>query len=366
MAVNEKIVELLKSVDLKKAVLIENRYFVGPEEALTKAAKLEELALEMKELDLFTLYNKTIAFDGLHDEDINNFGRFFAYLRFELKGITPDEKRAALEENAKTLVEHFGYDVIKQYIPDVIKGRQVTDNLTIRPENEDYPSYYSKMRMQYAEKMALEELPKHIIIGIRNDQEVLVNKYDWDVVYTTEPLPEKIGNAIEACNTVYIVGSDAEKQISLFAELWNLTLKNGIENFYDIKINHDGAYPEDEFNPFGRFFAYVKAELKGLTHEERYATLAKNFPDKLLTGIGESLEGFFPEYINGIPVTQVLTLRPDNDDYPSYYIKKKIEEGNLRVLKQILYDLQAAIGARIEAKAGPIRKLIILSGGDKA
>lgn len=361
MVINEKVVEIFKSVDLSKAVLADGRWYVGPDDVLKQISLLENLCTRLKSKDLLSLYNKREAYDGKHDDDISHSGRYFAYFLYELKGMTPEEKKANLEELLSDIISEFGYDTMIKYIPDIQKGRQITESLSLRPENEDYPSYFSKTRLSYAEKMSVEEIPKAIIAGIRKDQETILNDFDWTVVYTEESLPEKISGLTEFCGTIFAVSEKAKKDLEPFSDLWRITLDAGVDNMYTVSISHDGQYPIDEYNPFGRYYAYSRAELKGLNTQERYSNLEKLFPDKLFTSLGSSCNTFFPEVVNGMPVTQPLSIRPDNDEYHSYYNRKKVEEGKLRVQKQVLYQLQASIFEAVEGKIGKLRKLIVLS-----
>jgi hypothetical protein len=353
----ERLAGVLASLKVEEGVAIEKRTYVGPEEATSRLRELEDIAAGLAQRDILSLYDKTIAFDGIFPEDIYQSGRYYAYLLFELKGTTPEEKEENLVRVLDDIVQKHGKDAVLKYVPPIIKGRQVTENLVVRPEVEDFPSYYSKMRMTYAEKMAVDEIPRAVIAGIRGEQESILSRYSW----TTIRIIDADGTPTELCGNVYLAAEGTRKLILPYEKLWELILERGTESFYDISIANDGEYPVDESNPNGRYFAYVKAELKGLNSEERRKALLAIVPKEIVSGIGQNeVADIFPEKLGGDSVTTELTIRPENEDYPSYYNAKKVENGRKRVSKQILYNIQAEIISLAEKKFGAFKSVIIL------
>lgn len=353
----ERYAELLQEIDLENGVAVEERLFVGPEEVIERVRKLEKLFQALNKINILGLYNKTIAHDGMHDEDIYDHGRYYAYFNFELKGQSSEEKEEILVKSLEGIVEEFGREMVLKYFPKVIKGRRVTEDLKIRPEDEDYPSYYSEFRMNYAEKMAKEEVPNKVLSAIRDDEDALLEEYDWNTLYMTSPN----GKLIEICGDVYLVEESEIEEVKVYAQLWNFLIENGEESMYDFTIATDGEYPKDDYNPFGRYYAYVKLELKGLSEEGRRQFLKDTLPEDITEKIGiDELVQIFPKVINGDLVTQPLTLRPDEEEFPSHFNNKKIEQGKERAYKQVLYNIRAAIVDRLADILGEVKKVIIL------
>jgi hypothetical protein len=353
----EHLAEVLASLKVEDGVAIEKRTYVGPAEATARLRELEDIAAGLAQRDILSLYDKTIAHDGVFPEDIYQSGRYYAYLRFELKGMTPEEKEENLVRALDDIVQKHGKDAVLKYVPPVIKGRQVTENLMVRPEVEDFPSYYSKMRMAYAERMAVDEVPRVALAAIRDEQESVLSQYSW----TTVRIVDADGIPTELCGNMYLAAEKTRKLILPYERLWALIMERGPESFYDVSIANDGEYPIDEMNPNGRYFAYVKAELKGLNSEERRKNLLAAIPQEIVGAIGQSeIVDIFPEKMNGDPVTIELTIRPENEEYPSYYNAKKVENGRKRASKQILYNIQAEIISLVENKFGAFKSVIIL------
>ena len=86
----ERIAEALRSLDLGAGVAVEGRTFVGPADAISRLRDLEGIASGLASRDLFALYDRRIAHDGVFEADINESGRYYAYLLYELKGATPE------------------------------------------------------------------------------------------------------------------------------------------------------------------------------------------------------------------------------------------------------------------------------------
>jgi hypothetical protein len=353
----ERIAGALRSLDLGTGVTVEGRTFVGPSEALARLRDLEGLASGLASRDLFALYDRKIAHDGVFSEDINESGRYYAYLQFELKGLTPEEKEANLVAALEDLVSQYGKDAVLERIPKSVSGRQVTEGLTIRPEPEDYPAYYSKARMFYAEKMAVEELPKAVLSGIRADQERLLDSFGW----TTLRVQDKEGELAEICGDIYLLSADGLAAIDPYRSIWTAFLSQGGEAFYDFEVRTDGEYPPDVDGALGRYYAYVRASLKGQASEERRTRLLAVLPDKAVEAIGaEVAAALFKESIDGDQVTASLTIRPETEEFPSYFNAKRIESGKERLRKQIAINVQAEILAAVERSLGGIQKYVIL------
>jgi hypothetical protein len=353
--------EIVKGIDLSKGVPIEGRLFIAPEEAREKLARLEALAEAVKDFDVFSAYERSIAHDGLHEDDIYHSGRYYAYLRYELPGLTPEEKEKRFAETLAPLIEKFSKEEVERIFPPVIKGRQVTENLMLRPENDDYASYYSRTRTNYAEKMALEEIPKTVITLVREQQEAVLNSFHWDVFYVLGNARIEGGELLELCGNVYLVPKDKRPLLAVYEAIWAALAAGVIERSYDIVIFHDGLYPADENNPLGRYYAYVRATLKGTSTEEREKFLWQNLGSSFPKDIGEErILDYFPETIEGDAVTKPLTIRPETDDFPSYYIASKLEPGRERAKKQIMLNASATILERVEKKLGAATKVVVL------
>jgi len=353
----ERYAELVREHNPENGVAVDERVFVGPDEVIERVGKLEQLYRALKGIDILALYDRRIAHDGMHDEDIYDHGRYYAYLRFELKGQSREEKEENLVNALAPVVEQFGREAVFKYFPGVIKGRSVTEDLKIRPENEDYPSYYSDFRTNYAEKMALEEVPDKVLSQIRNEEDALLEEYDWNTLYVTDSK----GKLIEICGDVYLITDSEIEETKVYAALWNFIIENNEDSLYDFSIATDGEYPKDEYNPFGRYYAYVKLELKGLSDEGRKKFLEDILPEDIVKKIGiDDLIQIFPKTVNGDPVTQPLTLRPDEEEFPSYFNQKKIEKGKERAYKQVIYKIRAAIVEKLAGILGEVKKVIIL------
>jgi hypothetical protein len=361
----ERLSALLSSLDLGACVEADGRTFAGPAEALKRLAALEELAKALRGTDLAGLYARRIAHDGVHVDDIYHSGRYYAYFEFELKGMTPEEKRAGLSSALAPLVERFGADEVLGRFPERIKGRQVTEDLSIRPENEDFPSYYSAMRTSYAEKMAAEELPKAIVGRVREEADAILDKYSWTSLFVPAsgsiPAAGKGSELVDLCGNAYLIPTDKKRILESLSAVWEDMVSGGVDKRYDVAIAHDGEYPKDDNNPFGRYYAYVRASLRGTGSEERRKMLVDSLPQPAVKEFGaERIASAFPEAIEGDPVTKPLTLRPEADDFPSYYSKQKVEAGLSRARKQILINVEAGLISLADEALGGSRKLIIL------
>jgi len=353
----ERIAAALRSLDLGAGVTVEGRTFVGPEDALSRLRDLEGIIAGLSSRDLFELYDRSIAHDGVFDEDIHGSGRYYAYLLFELKGATPEDKEAALGAALEDLVAQYGKDAALGRIPARIAGRQVTEALTVRPESEDFPAFYSKARTAYAERMALEELPKAVVAGLREDQERILESFDW----TTVRIEDAAGEVVDICGDAYALSEKGAEAAAPYREIWAAFLEAGPEGFYDIEVRADGEYPPDLDDALGRYYAYVRATLKGQAQDERRTRLLAALPAKAVKALGE--EGaatLFRETVDGDQVTSSLTLRPDPEDFPSYISAKRLEAGKERLRRQIAIDLQAEVLASVERALGGTRKYVIL------
>ena len=142
---------------------------------------------------------------------------------------------------------------------------------------------------------------------------------------------------------------------------WSALVDQGPEAFYDCEVRIDGEYPPDVDGELGRYYAYVRACLKGQAPEDRRKALLASLPAKAVKAIGEeAAASLFKERIDGDQVTASLTIRPEADEFPSYLNAKRIEAGNARLRKQILINVQAEIIAAAEAALGGVGKYIIL------
>jgi hypothetical protein len=352
-----RIAEALRTLDLDAGVTVEGRTFVGPPEPLSRLRDLEGLASGLASRDLFALYERGIASDGVFDADINESGRYFAYLRYELKGITPEEREEKLAVALEDLVSQYGKDAVLSRIPSVIKGRQVTEALTLRPESDDFPSYYSKARMSYAEKMAIDELPKAVLAGIRADQERLLDSFGW----TTLRAQEGGAELADICGDAYLLTPEGLGAVDPYRMVWEAFLSGQPDAFYDFEVRTDGEYPADVDEALGRFYAYVRAELKGQASDDKRSRLAASLPPDAVEALGaEAATALFKEGIDGDQVTASLTIRPEAEDYPSYFNAKRVEAGKERLRKQIAINVQAAVLEAVERSLGGIRKYVIL------
>lgn len=353
----ERIAEALRSLDLGSGVTVEGRTFVGNADALARLADLEGMATGLSSRDLFALYERTIAHDGVFEADINESGRYYAYLRYELKGTTPEEKEANLAASLEDLVSQYGKDAVLSKIPSIINGRQVTEAITLRPESDDYPAYYSKSRMSYAEKMAVDELPKAVLAGIRAEQERLLDSFDW----TTVRVQDRAGELVDICGDVYLLSAKSLAEIDPYRSIWSALVTEGPEAFYDFEVRIDGEYPPDIDDALGRYYAYVCARLKGQAPEEKKTRLIAALPAEAVKAIGEeSAIAMFRESIDGDQVTASLTIRPEADEFPSYFNQKRIEKGNERLGKQIAINVQAEVIGAVERILGGVEKYVIL------
>lgn len=354
----ERIAEALKTYKIEDSVEIDGRKFVGPDDAMARLRELEEIARALQSIDPLALYDRTYAFDGIFREDIHGSGRFYAYLKFELKGVTPEEKDATITQALSGLAERFGKDSLVALVPRVIDGRQVTENLTVRPEIDEFPSYFSKTRTAYAEKMAADELPKGILAPIKSLEEKILDEYSWTTVFVSDAG----GVCVDICGNTYVLSQAETEDVSAYGELWTWVVGDGFHSLYDIEIAIDGEYPQDEQNETGRYFAYVKAVLKGLNSEERRAGLAAAVPGSVMQKLGgETVFSILPETMSGDLVTPALTIRPEADDYPSYFKSAKIESGKERIRKQVLFNLQAEILANVNGRLQDLKKVVILN-----
>ncbi|HET7839028.1 MAG TPA: hypothetical protein VFL04_04670 [Rectinemataceae bacterium] len=353
----ERIATALRSLDLGSGVAIEGRTFVGPEDALARLRELEGIAEGLASRDLFALYDRRILHDGVFEEDIHASGRYYAYLDFELKGATPEERENLLATALEDLVTQYGKDAVLGRIPPRVQGRQVTEGLVVRPEVDDYPSYYSKTRMAYAEKMAADELPKAVLAPIRAEQERLLDSFGWTTVRVQDPT----GQVVEVCGDAYVVSEAGLAAIGPYLRIWETLVDRGPEAFYDLAVATDGEYAPDPESEVGRYYAYVRATLKGQSSADRREALLAALPQEAVEALGaETVAALFREEVAGDQVTASLTIRPEAEEYPSYFNAKKIEAGERRAMKQILINVQAEIIAAVERALGSATKYIIL------
>jgi hypothetical protein len=232
----ERIAEALRSLDLDAGVAVEGRTFVGPPEAIARLRDLEGIASGLASRDLFELYDRSFAHDGAFDADSSGSGRYYAYLLYELKGATPEDREASLAAALQDLVAQYGKDAALSRIPARICGRQITEALTLRPEPDEYPAYYSKARMAYAEKMALEEVPKAVLAGIRGDQERLLDSFGW----TTVRVQDKEGEVVDICGDAYLLSAEGRARIEPYRAIWAALLEAGCDKYYDFEVMMDG------------------------------------------------------------------------------------------------------------------------------
>ena len=55
-----------------------------------------------------------------------------------------------------------------------------------------------------------------------------------------------------------------------------------------------------------------------------------------------------------------MTIRPESEEFPSYFSSKRIETGEARLRKQILINVQAEVIAAVERALGGVQKYVIL------
>jgi hypothetical protein len=353
----ERIAEALRSLDLASGVAVEGRTFVGPSDAIGRLRDLEGIVSGLSSRDLFALYDRSVAHDGVFDEDINESGRYYAYFLFRLKGSTPEEAEAFLAGELEDLVSQYGKDAVIGRIPGRIAGRQVTEALVLRPESDEFPAYYSKARTAYAEKMALEELPKAVLAPFRAEEERLLDAFDW----TTLRVQEGGTELVEICGDAYLLTAAGKEAVDPYLAIWSSFLEQGCEAFYDIEVRIDGEYPPDVDDALGRYYAYVRATLKGQAPDEQRSRLAGALPAGAVKAIGaEAACALFKGRVDGDQVTATLTIRPDAEDYPSYFNAKRVEAGKERLWKQVAINAQAEILAAVERSLGGITKYVIL------
>lgn len=353
----ERIAEALRSLDLGAGVAVEGRTFVGPEDAIARLRDLEGIAAGLASRDLFELYDRSVAHDGVFDADIHGSGRYYAYLLYELKGATPEEREEKLAAALADLVSQYGKDAALGRIPARIPGRQVSEALTLRPESEDFPAYYSKARMAYAEKMALIELPKAVLAGIRADQERILDSFGW----TTVRVQDSGGEVVDVCGDAYLLSLEGMAKADPYRGIWDCLVAEGCDHIYDFEVRTDGEYPVDQDEALGRYYAYVRATLKGQAPDERKARLLAALPSAAVEAIGgDAAAALFKESIDGDQVTASLTIRPDAEEFASYFNAKKIESGTERLRRQILINVQAEVIGAVELALGGAQKYIIL------
>jgi hypothetical protein len=211
--------------------------------------------------------------------------------------------------------------------------------------------------MAYAEKMAVEELPKAVLAGIRADQERILDSFGW----TSLRVQDKEGELVEVCGDAYKLSADALAAIEPYRTIWSAFVGAGPEAFYDFEIRTDGEYAADIDQAIGRYYAYVRAVLKGQSAEEKRAGLTAALPEAAVSAIGEEAAlALFKGEIDGDQVTASLTIKPEVDEYPSYFNQKKIEKGNERLRKQIAINVQAEIIGAVERILGGVEKYVIL------
>jgi hypothetical protein len=353
----ERIAEALRSLDLDAGVAVEGRTFVGPPDAIARLRDLEGIAAGLGSRDLFSLYDRSFAHDGVFDADMHGSGRYYAYLLYELKGATPEERDERLVAALEDLVTQYGKDAVVSRIPGRIAGRQISEALTLRPESEDFPSYYSKSRMAYAEKMALDELPKAVLAGIRADQERLLDSFGW----TTVRVQERKGRVADICGDAYLLSEQGLALVEPYRAVWARLVETGPERLYDFEVRTDGEYPPDLDGAMGRYYAYVCAALKGQAPEERRERLLAALPTAAVQALGaQKTASLFKESIAGDQVTASLTIRPEQEEFASYFNAKKVEAGRERLRKQIMINVQAEVIGAVEDALGGVEKYIIL------
>jgi len=143
--------------------------------------------------------------------------------------------------------------------------------------------------------------------------------------------------------------------------IWSSLVERGGEAFYDIDVRTDGEYPPDIDEALGRYYAYVRASLKGQSSEDMRTRLVAALPAEAVKAIGaEAAAALFKETVDGDQVTATLTIRPDAEEFASYLNAKKIETGKARLLKQIAINVQAELLAAVERALGGITKYVIL------
>jgi hypothetical protein len=211
--------------------------------------------------------------------------------------------------------------------------------------------------MAYAEKMALEELPKAVVAPFRAEQERLLDGYGW----TSVRVQEKEGEVVDICGDAYALTPEGLAATSPYRSIWSALVERGCDAFYDFAIKTDGEYPPDVDNAIGRYYAYVRASLKGQSAQEQRSRLIAALPPESVEAIGaEAAAALFREGFDGDQVTASLTIRPEADDFPSYFNAKKVESGTERARKQILIDVQARVLEAVERSLGSASKYIIL------
>jgi hypothetical protein len=211
--------------------------------------------------------------------------------------------------------------------------------------------------MSYAEKMSVDELPKAVIAGFRTDQERLLDSFGWTAVR----VQDKDGEVADICGDAYLLSEKGLAIAEPYRAIWAALVEEGSERFYDFEVRTDGEYPADIDEALGRYYAYVRAALKGQASDDRRALLMAALPAKAVKALGpEAAAALFKEYLDGDQVTASLTIRPESEEYPSYFNAKRIESGKERLKKQIMINVQAEVIGAVEKALGGVEKYIIL------
>ena len=215
----------------------------APRTRSTRLRDLEGMAAGLASRDLFALYDRSVAHDGVFERGHNGVGALLRLPPLRAQGRhARGEGGERSRLPSRTSCPSTARTPCSSRIPPRIVGRQVTEALDARPESEDFPAYYSKARMAYAEKMAIEELPKAVLAGIRAEQERLLDSFGW----TTLRVEDRAGEVVDMCGDALspLRGGPGQGR-SLSARSGQPSPSGGPSAFYDFDVRTDGEYPPD-------------------------------------------------------------------------------------------------------------------------
>ena len=172
---------------------------------------------------------------------------------------------------------------------------------------------------------------------------------------------DKEGELVDICGDAYLLSKEGLSLAEPYRAIWSAVIAAGGDGFYDFEVRTDGEYAVDVDNELGRYYAYVRASLKGQATSDRRERLLAALPGPAVKALGaDAAAALFKERIDGDQVTASLTIRPESEDFPSYFNAKRIQAGEERLRKQILINVQAEVIGAVERTLGGVQKYIIL------
>ena len=247
---------------------------MGPAEALARLRDLESIASGLAGRDLFALYERSVAHDGVFEEDIAGSGRYYAYLLYELKGTTPEDREAKLAAALEDLVSEYGKDAIVSRIPARIAGRQVTESLTFVPSPTTTPPTIPRRAWPMPRKWPWTSCPRP------SSRASGPTRSASSTPSAGRPCGYAIGTA--SLRTSAATPTSSPRRPSPWS---NPTARSGRprsrwrRRVLRFRMRTDGEYPADVDNELGRYYAYVRAALKGQASGERRDRLLAALPD---------------------------------------------------------------------------------------